>query len=84
MTPSPEISATRLKQMTSVSLKSARCHRTRCLSILNRPTCPPTETCQGIYAGNFGLGRQYALAKTVRPYRSLLQAQAIFRREVTN
>jgi hypothetical protein len=48
------------------------------------PDCPPGITCPGIYAGAYGLGRQYALAKTVRPYRSLLQGQALFRREVTN
>ncbi len=37
----------------------------------------------GTYAGPFGLGRQFALAgKTVRPFRKLISAQAIFRREV--
>jgi TadE-like protein len=37
----------------------------------------------GAYAGPFGLGRQLALAgKTVRPFRRLISAQAIFRREV--
>jgi hypothetical protein len=37
----------------------------------------------GPYAGAFGLGRQLALAgKTVRPFRKLISAQAIFRREV--
>jgi hypothetical protein len=37
----------------------------------------------GAYAGPFGLGRQFALAgKTVRPFRKLISAQAIFRREV--
>lgn len=37
----------------------------------------------GPYAGPFGLGRQLALAgRTVRPYRKLLSAQAVFRREV--
>ena len=36
----------------------------------------------GVYAGPYGLGRQFALLKTVRPYRKLLAAQAIFRREV--
>jgi hypothetical protein len=36
----------------------------------------------GPYAGEFGLGRQLALAgKTVRPFRKLISAQAIFRRE---
>lgn len=37
----------------------------------------------GAYAGPFGLGRQFALAgQTVRPFRKLVSAQAIFRREV--
>ncbi len=37
----------------------------------------------GTYNGPFGLGRQYALAgQVVRPFRKLLSAQAIFRREV--
>ena len=37
----------------------------------------------GPYAGAFGLGRQFALAgQTVRPFRKLVSAQAIFRREV--
>jgi hypothetical protein len=36
----------------------------------------------GPYAGAYGLGRQAAWAKTVRPYRSLISAQAIYRREV--
>lgn len=36
----------------------------------------------GPYSGDYGLGAQYAFAKTVRPYRSLLSAQALFRREV--
>ena len=37
----------------------------------------------GPYVGAFGLGRQFALAgKTVRPFRKLISAQAIFRREV--
>lgn len=37
----------------------------------------------GAYAGAFGLGRQLAMAgKTVRPFRKLVSAQAIFRREV--
>ena len=36
----------------------------------------------GPYAGAFGLGRQLAFAgRTVRPFRKLLSAQAIFRRE---
>lgn len=37
----------------------------------------------GTYAGPYGLGRQYALAgKTVRPFRKVVSAQAIYRREV--
>lgn len=37
----------------------------------------------GPYSGPHGLGRQYALAgKTVRPFRKLISAQAIYRREV--
>ena len=36
----------------------------------------------GPYAGAFGLGRQFALAgRTVRPFRKLISAQAIYRRE---
>jgi hypothetical protein len=37
----------------------------------------------GPYAGAFGLGRQLALAgQTVRPFRKVVSAQAIYRREV--
>jgi TadE-like protein len=37
----------------------------------------------GPYAGGFGLGRQFALAgRTVRPFRKVISAQAIYRREV--
>jgi hypothetical protein len=37
----------------------------------------------GAYAGPFGLGRQFALAgRTVRPFRKLISAQAVYRREV--
>ncbi|MGQ0736792.1 MAG: TadE/TadG family type IV pilus assembly protein [Acidobacteriota bacterium] len=37
----------------------------------------------GTYAGPFGLGRQFAFAgQTVRPFRRLVSAQAIYRREV--
>lgn len=40
-------------------------------------------TAVGPYAGLFGLGRQLALAgQTVRPFRKLISAQAIYRREV--
>ena len=37
----------------------------------------------GAYAGQYGLGRQLALAgRTLRPFRKLISAQAIYRREV--
>lgn len=36
----------------------------------------------GAYSGLYGLGRQYALGASVRPFRSLLSAQSLFRREV--
>jgi hypothetical protein len=36
----------------------------------------------GPYAGKYGMGRFYSAAKTIRPFRKLLAAQAIFRREV--
>jgi hypothetical protein len=37
----------------------------------------------GPYAGAYGLGRQLALGgRTVRPFRKLISAQAIYRREV--
>jgi hypothetical protein len=38
--------------------------------------------CIGPYAGPFGLGRQLAFGSTVRPFRKLISAQAIYRREV--
>lgn len=34
------------------------------------------------YAGPYGLGRQFALNKEVRPYRRILSGQSMFRREV--
>lgn len=37
---------------------------------------------EGTYAGLYGLGKQYALSKEVRPFRRSLTAQSIFRREV--
>ena len=50
---------------------------------------PPTEVPAGDqgadfgpYAGPSGLGQQAALGKVVRPFRKVLSAQAIFRREV--
>lgn len=36
----------------------------------------------GPYAGQFGLGKFYAMSKEVRPFRRLISAQSIFRREV--
>ncbi len=36
----------------------------------------------GTYGGQYGLGAQGALGQTVRPYRRVLSAQAIYRREV--
>lgn len=36
----------------------------------------------GVYAGRYGLGRQFALATTVRPFRRVVSGQAFFRREV--
>ena len=36
----------------------------------------------GTYAGPYGLGNQLAVANSVRPFRRLMSAQAIYRREV--
>lgn len=36
----------------------------------------------GPYRGQFGLGKQYAFGKEVRPFRRLFSLQALFRREV--
>lgn len=36
----------------------------------------------GPYAGTYGLGKMFALGEEVRPFRKLLSAQVIFRREV--
>jgi hypothetical protein len=35
-----------------------------------------------VYSGPLGLGKQFAFAQSVRPYRNLITGQAIFRREV--
>jgi hypothetical protein len=43
---------------------------------------PLQSATNGIYNGAYGLGQQKAWAKDVRPYRSLISAQAIYRREV--
>ena len=40
----------------------------------------PNETV-GPNAGAFGLGKQFALGREVRPFRKLISAQAVFRRE---
>jgi TadE-like protein len=51
----------------------------------NAPPGDPVEDpgAVGPYAGTFGLGRQLALAgRTVRPFRKVVSAQAIYRREV--
>jgi len=49
-------------------------------------TPPGTATASdaqfGPNAGSFGLGRQAALAKNVRPFHRLISAQAIYRREI--
>jgi hypothetical protein len=49
-----------------------------------RPDSPdPDEPVSvGPYAGPFGLGHHYSSAKIVRPFRKLITAQAIYRREV--
>ena len=36
----------------------------------------------GPYGGHYGLGQQVAWNQVVRPYRRVLSAQAIYRREV--
>jgi hypothetical protein len=36
----------------------------------------------GTYAGTYGMGAQGALGQTVRPFRRVISAQAIYRREV--
>jgi hypothetical protein len=45
-------------------------------------TFPNDPDAVGPYAGPYGLGRQLAFGQTVRPYRRLITAQAIYRREV--
>lgn len=40
------------------------------------------DTRPGTYTGPLGLGKQYALGKEVRPFRKVLSAQAIYRREI--
>jgi len=42
------------------------------------------DSAVGTYAGPLGLGRQFALGKEVRPFRKVISAQAVSRREVFN
>ncbi len=52
---------------------------------INAPPGDPVDEpgAVGPYAGPYGLGRQFALAgQTLRPFRKLVTAQAIYRREV--
>ena len=42
----------------------------------------PSPTYTGTYGGKLGLGAQGAFGQTVRPYRRVISAQAIYRREV--
>jgi hypothetical protein len=44
---------------------------------------PASDAGTAPYSGRLGLGTQQALGQVVRPYRSLLVGQAMFRREVT-
>lgn len=47
------------------------------------PSDPDTAVVAGTaYAGRYGLGYQLALGQRVRPFRKLLSAQAVFRREI--
>jgi hypothetical protein len=46
------------------------------------PTAAPISSLDNTYSGQYGLGSQQAVGTTVRPYRSLISAQAIYRREV--
>lgn len=42
----------------------------------------PLNQTAGVFAGPYGLGRQLAYGRTVRPFRRLLAAQSVYRREV--
>lgn len=42
----------------------------------------PGPNGEGPYSGTYGLGEQYVLGQSVRPFRRLITAQAMFRREV--
>ncbi len=43
---------------------------------------PPMDSIGGTYSGTYGLGSQQAMTISVRPFRRLISAQAIYRREV--
>ncbi len=45
---------------------------------------PPPGGQGGPYAGSFGLGKLYSMGEEIRPFRKLMSAQAIFRREALN
>lgn len=47
-----------------------------------RGTLMPESDAVGTFAGPYGLGRQLAFGRSVRPYRRLLSAAAAYRREV--
>jgi hypothetical protein len=55
-------------------------------TVLDRPLSVVTslgeEIYTGTYGGKYGLGAQGAFGKIVRPYRRVISAQAIYRREV--
>ena len=46
------------------------------------PVFGPGPNLAGPYSGTYGLGAQFVLGQTVRPFRRLVTAQALFRREV--
>jgi hypothetical protein len=43
---------------------------------------PPMDSIGGTYSGQYGLGSQQAMTISARPFRRLISAQAIYRREV--
>ncbi len=56
-------------------------------NVVQRPlsiqvTNPDEEIYTGTYGGTYGLGAQGAFGKIVRPYRRVISAQAIYRREI--
>ncbi len=54
------------------------------VTAVNSPNGTPVDPggVAGPYEGQFGLGRQFVLGTEVRPYRRLVSAQAVYRREV--